>query len=65
VPEEDYTTIGGFVFGALGRLPTVGDRVAAGGAVFSVTEMDGRRVDSLAVNLSAAGRAPKASEKKG
>ena len=57
VPEEDYTTIGGFVFGALGRLPTVGDRVSAGGATFSVTEMDGRRVDSLAVNLGAAGRA--------
>ena len=56
VPEEEYTTIGGYVCGALGRLPTVGDRVAAGGAVFSVTEMDGRRVDSLAVNLSA-GRA--------
>ena len=54
VPEEDYTTIGGYVFGALGRLPTVGDRVAAGGAVFSVTEMDGRRVDSLAVHLDAA-----------
>jgi len=63
VPEEDYTTIGGFVFGALGRLPTVGDRVAAGGAVFSVTEMDGRRVDSLAVNLGSA-RAAKAPEKK-
>ncbi len=64
VPEEDYTTIGGFVFGALGRLPTVGDRVAAGGAVFSVTEMDGRRVDALAVNLGAA-RAAKGSEKQG
>jgi len=62
VPEEDYTTIGGFVFGALGRLPTVGDRVAAGGAVFSVTEMDGRRVDSLAVNLGA-GKAIKANDK--
>jgi putative hemolysin len=62
VPEEDYTTIGGFVFGALGRLPTVGDRVAAGGAVFAVTEMDGRRVDSLSVNLGAA-RAAKGSEK--
>ena len=59
VPEEDYTTIGGFVFGALGRLPTVGDRVAVGGAVFSVTEMDGRRVDSLAVNLNG-GRSPRA-----
>jgi CBS domain containing-hemolysin-like protein len=61
VPEDDYTTIGGYVFGALGRLPTVGDRIAAGGAVFSVTEMDGRRVDSLAVNLSA-GRVTRANE---
>ncbi len=61
VPEDDYTTIGGYVFGALGRLPTVGDRVSAGGAVFSVTEMDGRRVDSLAVNLSA-GRITRANE---
>lgn len=61
VPEDDYTTIGGYVFGALGRLPTVGDRVSAGGAVFSVTEMDGRRVDSLAVNLSA-GRVTRANE---
>ncbi|HEV8447516.1 MAG TPA: hemolysin family protein [Gemmatimonadaceae bacterium] len=52
VPEDNYTTIGGFIFGALGRLPTVGDRVSAGGATFSVTEMDGRRVDSLAVNLN-------------
>jgi CBS domain containing-hemolysin-like protein len=64
VPDEDYTTIGGFVFGALGRLPTVGDRVAAGGAVFSVTEMDGRRVDSLAVNLGAARSAKAPGEKK-
>src|ERR687897_2469048 len=26
VPDEDYTTIGGYVFGVLGRLPGVGDR---------------------------------------
>ena len=51
VPDENYTTIGGFVFGALGRLPLVGDRVTAGGAVFTVREMDGRRIESLAVDL--------------
>jgi len=55
VPDDHYTTIGGFVFGALGRLPVVADRVTAGGAVFTVREMDGRRVDSLAVDLHAAG----------
>ncbi len=55
VPDDDYTTIGGYVFGALGRLPTVGDRMTAGGAVFTVRAMDGRRVDSLAVDLHSAG----------
>ncbi len=52
VPEEDYTTIGGFVFGALGRLAVVGDRVTASGATFTVREMDGRRVSSLAVEVA-------------
>jgi CBS domain containing-hemolysin-like protein len=55
VPDEDYTTVGGFVFGALGRLAVVGDRITAGGAVFTVREMDGRRIDSLTVDLHAAG----------
>jgi CBS domain containing-hemolysin-like protein len=55
VSDEDYTTIGGFLFGALGRLPIVGDRVTAGGAIFTVREMDGRRIESLAVDLHAAG----------
>ena len=55
IPDDDYTTIGGFIFGALGRMPVVGDRVTKGGAVFVVREMDGRRIDSLAVDLHTAG----------
>jgi CBS domain containing-hemolysin-like protein len=51
VPDEDYTTIGGYVFGVLGRLPVVGDRVIAGGAIFTVREMDGRRIETLSVDL--------------
>jgi len=51
LPDEDYTTIGGYVFGVLGRLPIVGDRVVAGGAIFTVCEMDGRRIESLSVDL--------------
>ena len=55
VPDEDYTTIGGYVFGVLGRLPVVGDRVIAGGAIFTVREMDGRRIETLSVDLHSLG----------
>ena len=47
VPDDDYTTVGGFVFGLLGRLPAVGDRVSGGGATWTVREMDGRRIAML------------------
>ena len=54
VPENDYTTIGGYVFGVLGRLPNAGDRVTTNGAVFTVREMEGRRIETLAVDLRGA-----------
>jgi CBS domain containing-hemolysin-like protein len=47
VPEEHYLTIGGYVFGQLGRLPQVGDRVSVAGVRFEVLEMAGRRVGKL------------------
>jgi CBS domain containing-hemolysin-like protein len=56
VPDEDYTTIGGFVFGTLGRLPAVGDRVTVEGAVFTVREMEGRRIETLALDLKGANK---------
>jgi CBS domain containing-hemolysin-like protein len=52
VPDDDYTTIGGYVFGALGRLPAVGDRVHVDGAAFTVRTMEGRRIDSLALSTA-------------
>ena len=45
--DTDYTTIGGYVFGQLGRLPRAGDRVPAGTRILEVVEMDGRRVKAL------------------
>jgi putative hemolysin len=42
--SADYTTLGGFLFGRLGRLPRVGDRVKVKGGAFDVTAMDGKRV---------------------
>ncbi len=42
--DTDYTTVGGWVFGQLGRLPRVGDRLQAGSHTMEVAEMEGRRV---------------------
>ena len=58
MPDQDYTTIGGFVFGALGRLPNVGDRIGASGATFTVREMEGRRIETVAVDLKGVTRDP-------
>ena len=55
LPVGAYATVGGYVFGMLGRVPVIGDRVAGGGAVFTVREMDGRRVEAVAVDLHSAG----------
>ncbi|HET7600803.1 MAG TPA: hemolysin family protein [Gemmatimonadales bacterium] len=45
--DRDYTTLGGYVFGQLGRLPKPGDRVRAGRFEFEVAEMEGRRVKTI------------------
>ena len=55
VPDDEYTTIGGYIFGALGRLPVVGDRVTASHAIFTVKAMQGRRVETLAADLHSVG----------
>jgi magnesium and cobalt exporter, CNNM family len=49
VPEDEFATIGGYIFGTLGRVPRVGDRVAAGGATFTVRSVEGRRAEQVAV----------------
>jgi CBS domain containing-hemolysin-like protein len=58
VPEEDYTTVGGYVFGVLGRLPVVGDKATGGGATFIVRAMDGRRIETLALEKTERGEGP-------
>jgi putative hemolysin len=51
--DSDYTTIGGLLFGALGRLPKIGDQVKLPGAVFEILEMEGRRVGKVRVAAAA------------
>jgi CBS domain containing-hemolysin-like protein len=45
--DTDYTTIGGYIFGQLGRLPRPGDRVTVGPYTLEVVEMEGRRVKTV------------------
>ncbi|HEY2824393.1 MAG TPA: hemolysin family protein [Gemmatimonadales bacterium] len=47
VVDDVHQTIGGHVFGKLGRLPKVGDRVSVKAGALEVTEMLGRRVGKL------------------
>lgn len=54
IPEGDWTTLGGFAFAQLGRLPKVGDRVPFPGGELEVVAMDGRRVAALRVQRKAA-----------
>jgi CBS domain containing-hemolysin-like protein len=42
-----YNTIGGYVFGQLGRRPEVGDEVRVNGYILRVVAMDGLRIDRL------------------
>ncbi|MGH7752273.1 MAG: hemolysin family protein [Gemmatimonadales bacterium] len=55
--EAEFSTIGGFVFGRLGRLPRVGDRVPVPGGVIEVVTMDGRRVGAVRLTLQPKGAA--------
>jgi putative hemolysin len=51
LPEEDYHTVAGFVFGQLGRAPEPGDDVGFEGMRFDVLEVDGNRIEKLAVTF--------------
>jgi CBS domain containing-hemolysin-like protein len=45
--SEDYDTLGGFVYGHLDKIPTVGDEVEAGGFTMTVMSTRGRRVTKV------------------
>jgi CBS domain containing-hemolysin-like protein len=51
LPDEDYTTVGGFVLGRLGRLARVGDEVGFRGGQLRVVSVKGRRIERLALRL--------------
>ncbi len=51
LPREDFDTIGGFVFGLLGRQSEEGEMVEYEGLKFVVEKTDGRRLDKIRLVL--------------
>jgi len=51
LPDDDFHTLGGFVFGQLGRAPEPGDDVSYDGLRFDVLEVEGNRIEKLAVEF--------------
>jgi CBS domain containing-hemolysin-like protein len=45
--DEEADTVGGFVFGRLGRVPRSGDEVQVEGGTFRVSSLRGLRIESV------------------
>jgi putative hemolysin len=51
LPAEDYHTVAGFVFGALGRAAEEGDELEYDGLAFLVVDVEGSRIERLQVEF--------------
>jgi putative hemolysin len=58
--DEEYDTVGGFVYHRIGRVPVVGDRVAVATFAITVIKVTGRRVGKVRVTWDAAAAKPDA-----
>ena len=47
IPSEDFQTIGGYVFGLLGREPEVGDVVEDKNITYTILEVDGIKITRI------------------
>ena len=50
IPDGEWSTLGGYVFGKLGKLPKIGERTTFPGGELEVVAMDGRRVAAVRVH---------------
>ncbi|MFM8794864.1 MAG: hemolysin family protein [Acidimicrobiales bacterium] len=49
LPDEDWDTVGGFVFGTLEHVPVTGESLEHGGWRFTVVELEGRRIMTVKI----------------
>ena len=47
IPNEDFQTIGGYVFGLLGREPELGDVVEDKNITYTILELDGIKITRI------------------
>jgi CBS domain containing-hemolysin-like protein len=52
LPDEDFHTVGGYVFGQLGRAAEPGDDVSWNGVRFDVLEVEGNRIEKIGVTFN-------------
>lgn len=51
LPDDHADTLGGFLYGLLGRVPDQGESVQFGDWLFGVVTVDGRRIEQVRVDL--------------
>ncbi len=51
LPEDEYDTVGGFVFGLFGRIPRSGEAIAHENFKFRVEKMKGARILNLHLTI--------------
>lgn len=51
IPDEEWDSIGGFVFGTLEHVPVVGESIEHDGWRFTVAALDGRRIRTVRITL--------------
>jgi putative hemolysin len=50
LPDEEWDTVGGLLFGTLGHVPEIGEHVVVQGWRFTAAEMEGRRITRVSVS---------------
>lgn len=52
LPSDDSDSLGGFIYGQLGHIPVMGEKVQATGALFEVLVVTGRRIRKVRATLA-------------
>ncbi|MFP4642976.1 MAG: hemolysin family protein [Spirochaetales bacterium] len=56
IPEDDFDTLGGFVFDLFGKVPSKYEKVGYGRLEFIIQEMDGHKIKTVKLSVNENGR---------